>query len=313
MDIYWIQDKQRRGPATVPDVIALVQMGELTPDTLGWHEGCPNWRPLRELPALADFLGEMTDKSKGAAPLPPLPPLPAAPPQESTRPVVDLNITINQPANSNINPADVRLPAPWARLAARLVDSSLYAAVAAGLLSLTGLNYNDMLMPLFWLPMVFLEALLLSRHGTTPGKRLMGIAVSTIGSAQQLTFRRALIRSFAVNILGMGCYLFPICVVTISMSYFLLVRRGLAIWDAQSLTLPIQIRKTGIGHYIAAAVIMYIMAQITAFSLLQMPGTLETVEQISPDTAKQLRELMPNLPGSSSHTPPSADTPQPLQ
>lgn len=31
MDIYWIADKKKCGPATVPDVISLVQMGELTP------------------------------------------------------------------------------------------------------------------------------------------------------------------------------------------------------------------------------------------------------------------------------------------
>lgn len=313
MDIYWIQNKQRRGPATVPDIIALVQMGELTPDTPGWHEGCTDWRPLRELPALADFLGEMTDKSKGAAALPPLPPAPVTTESEQLPPVGEINITLNQSADSKINPSEVKLPAPWARLAARLVDSSLYAAMAMGLLSLTGLNYSDMLMPLFWLPMVFLEALILSTRGTTPGKWLMGISVSTLGSVRQLTYRRALIRSFAVNIMGMGCYLFPICIITISLSYFLLTRRGIAIWDAQSLTLPLQIRKTGIGHYVAAAVIMYTMAQITAFSLLRMPGAIDAVEQVAPDTARQLREFMPDLPGSSSQAPSSTGTPQPLQ
>lgn len=304
MDIYWIQDNQRRGPATVPDVIALVQMGELSPETRGWHEGCTDWRPLRELPALADFLGKAESSAKEMAALPPLPP----PTAQNT-----LDININQPNNRKLNPGEICLPPPWARLAARLVDSSLYAAIAMALLSLTGLSFSDMLFPLFWLPMVLLEAFILSRSGTTPGKRLMGIAMSTIGSGQPLTFRRALIRSFSVNIMGMGCYLFPICAITIGMSYFLLYRRGITIWDAQCLTLPVQIRKTGIGYYLAAVFIMYAMAQVAAFSMLRMPGTIDAVEQISPDTASQLRELMPDLPGSKSRPTQPTDTLQPLQ
>lgn len=61
MDIYWIKDKHRCGPATVPDVISLVQMGDISPDTLGWHAGCKSWMPLRRLPALADFLDELQE------------------------------------------------------------------------------------------------------------------------------------------------------------------------------------------------------------------------------------------------------------
>ena len=62
MDIYWIADKRQCGPATVPDVLSLVQMGELSPDTRGWHAGCENWMPLRELPALADFMKEKEEE-----------------------------------------------------------------------------------------------------------------------------------------------------------------------------------------------------------------------------------------------------------
>ena len=185
MDIYWIKNKQRQGPATVPDIIALVQMGELTPDTPGWHAGCSNWLPLKELPALVDFLGELKNKSKNSAPesanLPPLPPQTTEPTQAAAPPP-SIDITIaGVPKNGITGP--VSLPAPWARLAARLVDSSLYAAIAMGLLSLTGISYNDIIMPLFWLPMIFLEALMLWRKGTTPGKAIMGITVSTIGTA----------------------------------------------------------------------------------------------------------------------------------
>lgn len=315
MDIYWIKDKQRRGPATVPDVIALVQMGELTPDTKGWHAGCDSWAPLKELPALVDFLGELKDKSKNPEPetpnLPPLPPQVTETPQSAPTaqpPSIDITIA-GVPKNGITGP--VTLPPPWARLAARLVDSSLYAAIAMGLLSLTGISYGDIIMPLFWLPMIFLEALMLWRKGTTPGKAIMGITVSTIGTGQRMRFSRAFFRSLSVNLIGMGCYLFPICMVTMCISYFMLTRRGMTMWDAQSMTLPIQLRKTGVLHYIMSAILIYVMMQVTAFSLLRIPGALETVEQISPDTARQLRQVMPNLPDSTSAD--KTTTPQPLQ
>lgn len=315
MEIYWIKDKQRRGPATVPDVIALVQMGELTPDTPGWHAGCSSWLPLKELPALVDFLGELKDKSKNpqleSLNLPPLPPQPTVTPPTSPTPTPpSIDITIAGLPKSGIT-GPVSLPAPWARLAARLVDSSLYAAIAMGLLSLTGISYSDIIMPLFWLPMIFLEALMLWRKGTTPGKAIMGITVSTIGTGQRMQFGRAFFRSLSVNLIGMGCYLFPICMVTMCISYFMLTRRGLTMWDAQSMTLPIQLRKTGVLHYIMSAVLIYVMMQVTAFSLLQIPGAIETVEQISPDTVRQLREVMPNLPSTSSAN--QTETPQPLR
>ena len=73
MDIYWIADKRQCGPATVPDVLSLVQMGELSPDTRGWHAGCENWMPLRELPALADFLKEKEEEPQQQEELPPVP------------------------------------------------------------------------------------------------------------------------------------------------------------------------------------------------------------------------------------------------
>ncbi len=309
MDIYWIKDKKRCGPATVPDVISMVQMGELSPDTLGWHTGCAGWSPLSTLPALEEALKEKNDNGGDEAKLPPLPP-PASQTPLPQSPAIDVTINHQPPAKEQ--QAQIKLPAPWVRLLARLVDCSIYAAIAATVVALCGLNFNNIIMPLFWAPMIILEALLLSRRGATPGKMLMGITIGTIGTNQKLTFRRALYRSISVNVIGMGCLLFPVALITITFSYFMLTKRGITIWDAQSLTLPLQVRKTNFGHGAAAVIIMYAMTQITGYSLLYTPGALESIEQVSPDTAKQLREIMPNLPGEKSKSS-STTTPQPLQ
>ena len=84
-------------------------------------------------------------------------------------------------------------------------------------------------------------------------------------------------------------------------------------WDAQSLTLPLQIKKPRILHYMIAFFIIYFTAQIAAFNLVSMPGAIEVIEQTSPETARSLREMMPELSAAKSSaesTQPS--TPQPL-
>lgn len=312
MDIYWIKDKKKHGPATVPDVISLVQMGELTPDTLGWHAGCSNWAPLRELPALVDFLGELQNRSKEADE-PQTKEKPEAQPTEA-QPVVQMEVTLPQSQAIDSREA-VTLPLPRTRLMARLIDSSLYAAIAGGVVYLLQIPFSDMLLPLFWAPMVFIEAALLTYLGTTPGKRMMGIAVSTFGqSSTPMTFSRALFRSLSVNIIGMGCYLFPVGIVTILISYFMLTRRGITMWDAQCMTLPLQRRKASVRHFLLAGIIIYTSLQLMSQAIIRTPGTLEMLEQTSPEMAQTLRDMMPDLPASSGSGGDKAQqTPQPLR
>lgn len=309
MDIYWIKDKQQRGPATVPDVIALVQMGELTPDTLGWHAGCKGWAPLRELPALTDFLGELHNKSKGQD----NPQEPVITPSSPQPQALQIELTLQKQQAEGLQGV-VSLPRPLTRLAARLIDSSLYAALAAGVICYTGMSFTDMLLPLFWAPMIVAEALFLYFKGATPGKMLMGITLSSFGSGQPMTFSRAFFRSLSVNLIGMGCYLFPVCLVTMGISYFLLNRRGITMWDAQSFTLPLQRRRAGLRHFALAFIIIYAAMQLTGYALLMTPGTIEMIEKTMPEAATSIRSSFPNLPPPPPGTEPATkQAPQPLQ
>jgi len=292
MDIYWIQDKQRRGPTTVPDVISLVQMGELTPDTLGWHAGCPQWVPLRELPALADFLGEENrnsgenetpDTDTATAPVAPTAP---TPPGKSP---------IDAPATPVILSVGVA-PSPMARLVARILDTSLYSILALGLIRLSGAAYDSALLPgtpLFWLPMLLLEALLLSKWGTTPGKRLMGINLLPHGQNVPLTFGHALHRSVLVFFLGVGMYIFPLSLLMTGFTGWRLKRSPITLWDARLQTIPVQTRPTTPASILAVIIIIY-LAMNAAGYLLQpwMPDMLQEMEQSSPETAKTLRAFM---------------------
>lgn len=310
MDIYWIKNKQRRGPAAVPDILSLVRTGELSPDTLGWHTGCTTWMPLKKLPALADYLAPVNQEQNEEQHRP-APEETKQSDNKGDQPTDEVVINIKV---ENTTTRVISLPRPWTRLAARLVDSSLYSALAAWVVSLLNIPFTDLIIPLFWFPIIFLEAFLLWRFGTTPGKMLMGINLSAFGTTQQLTFGKVLHRSVIVNAIGMGCYLFPICIVTMFIAYMTLKNRGITMWDALASTLPLQTRRTGAFPYISAVFIIYMMMQSTTFSLLKLPGTYELLEKTAPDSARTLREMMPELQKRQSGPAGNApSTPQPLQ
>ncbi len=295
MDIYWIENGKRKGPVTVPDIISLVQMGELTPDTRGWHAGCESWMPLRELPALADFLGNLENRSKAAPPQEE----PAPEPQE---PVLPAGLPPIQPAPNTTAEGDAPriievFPATaTARLMARCVDAAIYAAAALGVAYTLGLEFNNYYIPsspAFWLPMVVIEALLISRTGTTPGKRLMGIRLASILGGPRISFGRALLRSALVFFLGTGLMMFPVGIIMMLFSYWNLRSRGICLWDARATTLPVQPAKSGMGRFVGAIVTIYLA--LTAAGLFMqpwMPTMLEEIEKQSPEAAHQLRELM---------------------
>ncbi len=314
MDIYWIKDKRKCGPTTVPDVISLVQMGELTPDSLGWHAGCPRWMPLRELPALADFLTPSAaqaeqpdeDNEEDSADAPETAPQPASPQQPPT-PVAPAAESAAAPELSQ----RVYLPSPTVRLFARLVDSVLYAVLLYGAFYLQQVPYDRALLPsdnpLLWLPMVLLEAILLARWGTTPGKALMGIRVHTFPENGRPSFLRALGRSIIVFVLGMGMMYTPLLMpLMIVLSYWRLRRIGITSWDARCSTLTVQQKPATPSRFVLAVITLYVGITVLGSCMLPWFGPiLEDINKENPQAAATLRGMMPPelLPAESQQTP----------
>lgn len=52
MDIYWIQDHERKGPLPEVEVISMLEAGLIPENARAWHAGCPEWVCIRDLPAL---------------------------------------------------------------------------------------------------------------------------------------------------------------------------------------------------------------------------------------------------------------------
>ncbi len=331
MDIYWIKDKQRRGPATVPDVISQLQTGELTPDTLGWHTGCSEWKPLRELPSLSDFLNKAASpqESEGEeAAETPVNEEPATKSAPSTRPAAmeerslqpDTPEPLHKTTQEGYVSQRVYLPSPTARLLARFVDCGLYAVLYGSIIYLQGIPYDASLIlsvnPLLWLPMLILEAWMLSTWGTTPGKMLMGIRVTAFGDdVTRLSFVRALLRSCMVFCFGMGLMIPQILIIMLTWQFWMLRRRGISSWDARCSTLPTQKEPSTPSRYVLAVILLYVSA-VLFFSCMKpwMPGMIEDIGKENPEMAQTLRELMPKeaeapTPAPSPTPAPAAETP----
>lgn len=308
MDIYWIKEKKKCGPATVPDVISMVHSGELSADTPGWHSGCSGWMPLRELPALADFLNPREDEEDAASE--PESEETSAEPTDASLPPVPPRKEDEPEAESNGNPEliplpNFRFPGAGVRLMARLVDMAIYAALMFIVFYLTGAEFSVNLLPygpMFWLGLIGMEAVSLHFTGTTPGKRLMGIRLftGTVAGEQTMAltpgigFALALGRSFMVFIGGMGmmAYILPFIMGPIAL--FLLKRRGVTTWDLRARTLPVQVQQPPFYRYLLAAAIIYASLNIVSTCMLPWyPDIFQMMERQDPEHARMLREMMP--------------------
>ncbi len=276
MDIYWIADKKKCGPATVPDVLSLVQMGELTPDTRGWHAGCEQWMPLRELPALAGFLQEKQVEEA----------LPEVPGETET------------PSPGGPEGAvRVYLPSPAVRLLARLVDMALYLALVYGVIYVRQIPFNAFLLPscpLLWVAFVALEAGLVSSLGTTPGKALLGIQVRRVNSGP-MTLGCALSRASMVFVCGMGMMVSLLPLFMMGYSWWMLRSRGISLWDARCATLPLMLKPASVARQILAVCVVFACFHVSSLCLQPwLPGMIEAVERESPEAGQYLRGLLPS-------------------
>ena len=277
MQIYWISDGEKHGPASVPDVESMLQLGELSPTTLGWHTGCEKWMPLRELPALAD--AQLDTPPEGVAPAPPI--------------SVELGEKLPPHLPSLI--FDVVVPGPMARFLARMVDMALYTTVVMGILYMLKAPYSENLLPggiVFWAPLVVIEACLIYLRGATPGKWLLGIRMQFVKG--RTSYLASFVRSAMAFVLGLGC-MFPVLVVVmLAFSYFSVRRRGVAIWDVNTSIVPMiaSTPPTALRKFYACLLIYLCMVLSSAFIQPWLPDILDSMRERDPVVTQAFEEWL---------------------
>jgi len=121
---------------------------------------------------------------------------------------------------------------PFTRFCARGIDIMLFAFLVGVFISFTdptilNIDYGvlGIIILFFW---VFVETILLSTWGTTPGKYLLNITLRD-SNGEKLSFSKALKRSFFVWFIGLGLGL--ITLITLIMACNTLEKNGKTTWD----------------------------------------------------------------------------------
>lgn len=236
MNIYVMKNGERIGPCSLTEVREALAADRMSYNDPAWHEGAADWMPLHTVPGVME-------------------------------PDAGLHQIITEGPQ-------VR---PWIRYWARSTDTMLTALSVGGIIGTLsvfapislpeGRGADAVFGAVILLVMIPVEALMLSLFGTTPGKWLFRIRVTTKGG-KLLTYPQALRRSADVWLRGMGTGLIPlITLITSINAYRKLSSEGATSWDRAG-NYTVSHRLIGIPGGIAAILLLTAIVAVSLFGTL---------------------------------------------
>lgn len=218
MDIWIIVNGAKQGPIPDYELRSRIARGELDGATPAWHQGLAAWTPLREL-ALFEREFETPDiddapSSGNAATIAP------------TVEAADVPPTL---------PSDTPKPYLARRFWARWLDLHLYAgcwwlAIWAAGQDVRTVLADPWLILLHYVPWFAVEAVLIHRFGTTPGKWLLRLRVLN-ADGSRLTLAESVRRCTRVLFLGIGMGWGFVSLICQLLALFSTRRAGSSLWD----------------------------------------------------------------------------------
>ena len=210
MEIWLIQNGKQTGPFNDYDIRSRISDRQLDADDFAWHEGLPGWVKLQEI----ELFKSEFELLKTIKP-PPLSP--------------------HFPLDSNQDSPQPKIRYLARRFWARWLDLMTYLAVWWLLAYVVGWDVGMMVQSrwiqfLLFIPWFGIEAWLLHRFGTTPGKWLLGIRVVN-EDGTGLTLKSSISRSIRVWIAGVGFGWGLLAVLCQAMSWFTARKIGKPVWD----------------------------------------------------------------------------------
>ena len=206
MDIWIIRNGEKAGPIHDFEIRRKIETGELPAATPAWHEGLDAWKPLVEI--------DLFTREFGLTALPH--------PAEN-------------PPGQILPPSLPQKAFYGRRFWARWFDLYLYSgfwwlAMWAVGQDIEAALLNPWVMFFQCVPWFALEALLIHKFGTTPGKWLLGLQVTNNDGAR-LDLAAAIRRSLRVMFSGVGFGWGLLAVFCQALSLFTAKRLGAPLWD----------------------------------------------------------------------------------
>lgn len=264
MQIYTDSKGDKQGPFTIYRIKEMIDGGDLSLDDLGWHEGLDEWQALQDIPVIISTLKSLEKKMPASENR-------STPSQSKERDArTSLPLPSSNPTEkSTSNLSSTRNVRPFMRFWARIFDYMLLNLLVWFVFDrpqippipsdvdnmLDFFRKLDEMIPreeqiriimiqsgaLFvW---NFVEALLISSFGTTPGKMLFNIRVIRKNGIR-LSYSEAMGRAVFVWFLGIGLGIALLQFMAMTFSLFYLLNRGETLWDR---TLKTQVQHRPLG------------------------------------------------------------------
>lgn len=201
---FYVEAGGQKGPVNEHELRQLLDTRRISPGTLVWCEGMPEW-------VAADAIGELA-------------PSPYAPPVSVDDP--GINWSGYEPSGPQSR--------PWVRYWARTFDTLMFAMLAGFVLELTFPSILETSDALFGIGIAafynVVEPLCFAACGTTPMKALLKVRVRN-KDGSKLSYFRALRRTVNVWIRGEGLGIPVVSLITHITSYSRLNNHGATSWD----------------------------------------------------------------------------------
>ncbi|MES2475603.1 MAG: RDD family protein [Verrucomicrobiota bacterium] len=269
MEVWIILEGEKVGPFHDFEIRRRISNGELAATTPAWHEGLSAWKSLVEIPIF-------TREFERVSPQDEISPLEAASPSSAPSAT---------PPPLPIEPVFLR------RFWARWLDLSLYEGVwwigmwAAGQ-DIAAAITNPWVMFFRFVPWFALEAVLIQRFATTPGKWLLGLRVLN-QDGSHLDLATSTRRSMRVLFSGIGfgfSYLAAFCQI---LSLVVSKRLGTTLWDAAGNHQVTAVPPT--PAKLVAVVLGYSVA-IALLLAVQLPDLVDQQIKMNPETKQSLEK-----------------------
>jgi len=272
MEVWLIRNGKKSGPYHDYDVRSKIGDGDLGPDDSVWHEGLSEWTKLGEIDL---FRGEFKD----------------------TEAVGEVAIPPELPEKFLKRAANATEEKPKRYLARRFwgrwLDLVMYSAVWWLGMYLVGRDIeavlrNPWLQLTIYVPWFVIEAWLIHRFGSTPGKWLMGLGVRN-EDGSKLELKPSIWRALRVLVTGIGFGWAVLSLLCQGLSWFTTRRLGKPIWDQLGGHKLVAVRLNPIR--IVALVILFIAA-----AQLQMAVRGPHEEKILSEDYPQFKEFFDDRP-----------------
>lgn len=230
MDIYWIQDREKKGPLPEVEVISMLEAGLIPENARAWHAGCSEWVRIHDLPALKEVFAvrkkDEERRNEGEEIL-----------EDETADSADANPLPEENKTAVEEGTPLVVPYPYVRFLGRMADVMMHMTLYLAVLRVFGVAFNPDFLPgsyeallYLCLPMVLIETAFLGALGTTPGKAVLGVSVRDY-RGKRLSFSTAFRRSLFVMVLGLGCFAPSLMLLALFFSWWWVRRFGFTPWD----------------------------------------------------------------------------------